>query len=261
MKNRMDTNFAICKEKNKKILILYFPVGDTIFENKDVEWAKNYFDNGCDVLEIGLPNDNPILDGKTVRESMARALNNTNLEGCFEKIKEIRKACPNNILQIMCYYRIIEEMGLEAFAKKCHECDVDAVLAPNIPSDKLLEIDEALGKYNIYNLRFVPYYLNDAVVEDLVKHSKGYIFQQAVDGATGAQPTVSKQIGVDVEIIKKAGVKTPVCAGFGISDAKQLKEALDMNADGAIVGSATISHVIKGDGIEFISSLGKTTYR
>lgn len=119
------------------------------------------------------------------------------------------------------------------------------------------EIDAELAKYGIYNLRFSNYHITDAAVEDLKAHATGYIFQQAVDGATGAQPTVSPQIGVNVKRLKEAGIKMPVLAGFGISNAQQAREAIAMGADGVIVGSATISHIMAGDGEAFIESLGE----
>ena len=250
--NRFD---RLVQDTNKKPLILYFPVQDTIFDD-DVKWAKKYFDNGCTVLEIGLANDNPVLDGKTVRDSMARVLSHSNTDKMFASIKKIREYCPENILQIMVYFRVIEEMGMDVFAQKCEDAGVDGVLSPDVPKEKMSVLDQALGAKEIYNLRFVPYHLTDEVIEDLRKNAKGYIFQQAVDGATGAQKTVSEQIRFNVRRIKESGVKTPVCAGFGISNADQVKEALHMGADGVIVGSATVSHIIAGDGENFIKSLG-----
>lgn len=254
--NRMDKVFKEIKERGEKILILYFPIQDSIL-NDDISWAKKYFDNGCTVLEIGLPNDNPILDGKTVADSMLRALKHSNLNKVFDSIKNIRKKYPDRILQIMVYYHVIEKMGFEEFSKKCYEADVDGVLSPNTPKDKIRLLDECLKKYNIYNLRFVPYNLSNDDLDDLEENSKGYIFQQAVNGTTGAQKTVSKQIEKNVRTIKNRGIETPVCAGFGISNAEQVKEAINMGADGVIVGSATISHIINGDGEEFIHSLGE----
>ncbi len=255
--NRMDKVF---NSLDSKILILYFPIQDTILGD-DVEWAKKYFENGCTVLEIGLPNDNPVLDGETVRKSMERALSHSDLETSFDQIKKIREQFPDNILQIMTYYHVIENMGLEHFVDRCVYADVDAVLSPNTPKEMVKTLDEALLAKGIYNLRFVPYHLNDEVIADLVENSRGYIFQQAVDGGTGAQPEVSKQVEKNVAIIKQAGVKTPVCAGFGISNADHVKEAINMGVDGVIVGSATISNIIKGEGESFIHSLSKASKR
>ncbi len=252
--NRMDKIFSKLEEGNKKIKVYYFPVGDTILQD-DCVWAGNYFDNGCTVLEIGLPNSNPVLDGKTVQDSMARARVHMDLDEIFETIRKIRKTYPDNILQIMTYYQTIEDIGVEKFAEICSKIGVDGVLSPNTPLSKVNELDAALLKYHIYNLRFAPFHLTEEVIDDLKKNSRGYIFQQAVDGATGARPVVSPQVEKNVKCIKAAGIKTPVVAGFGISNAQQAKEAIDMGADGVVVGSAVISHIEDGTGIEFLRSL------
>lgn len=257
MSNRMDKVFSEVLRRGEKILVLYFPIGDTILGGDDCAWAGRYFENGCTVLEIGLPNGNPVLDGKTVADSMARALSHTGLEAVFKTIGQMRERYPDNILQVMVYHHVIRNTGLARFAQLCSENGVDGVLCPNIPEEEMPEIDAELAKYGIYNLRFSNYHITDAAVEDLKAHATGYIFQQAVDGATGAQPTVSPQIGVNVKRLKEAGIKMPVLAGFGISNAQQAREAIAMGADGVIVGSATISHIMVGDGEAFIESLGE----
>lgn len=260
MTNRMDTVFGEMMAKGEKILILYFPIGDTIFGNEDVEWGKRYFNNGATVLEIGLPYENPIYDGGTVKASMARALENTTMDKVFANIKELRRQCPDNILQIMCYYEIIQRYGAEEFARIAEDCGVDAVLSPNVPVPERHMLDEVLGAHGMYFLRFANFHLDDEMINDLKTNVKGgYVFQQAVDGATGEQPTVSPQIGVNVKLLKDAKVQAAICAGFGISNAKQVAEAVGMGADGVIVGSATINHILAGDGEEFIKSLSEAT--
>lgn len=254
--NRMERIFKENKKKEKHSLVLYFPIGDTILGN-DVEWAGRYFNNGVDVLEMGLPYENPALDGPSVRHSMERALKVVNLEKVFSSIKEIRKNFPNNILQIMTYFGNIEKYGIERFAEICHECDVDGVLSPDIPAEKLTILDKELSQFNIFNLRFAPYTLTDEIITDLKKSAKGYIFQQAVNGATGPQKTVDIQVKHNIQKIKTAGATTPVFAGFGINDAKQAAEVLSMGADGIIVGSATINHIMEGNGEEYIKSLSQ----
>ena len=252
--NKMDRIFSEMMTRGDKILILYFPVGDPILGDS-VEYAQKYFENGCTVLEIGLPFHDPCLDGKTVRDSMARALSAVDLEGAFALIRRIRERCPNQILQVMTYHGNCLQYGYDEFARKCSDAGVDGVLCPDAGLHELQALDIALEKYGIRNLRFAPYFLNDQTIADLKKMKGGYIFQQSVNGGTGEQPTVSPQIGVNVKTLKASGITIPICAGFGISNAAQVKEAIGYGADGVIVGSATINHILAGDGEAFIKSL------
>lgn len=254
--NRMERILGEMKQEGKKILVNYFPLCDTLLEDQ-VAWAGRYFENGVTVLEMGLPYEDPCLDGKTVRDSMARALAKYTVEDAFTVIRSLRDAYADNILQVMTYFEIIDRMGVECFAEKCEKSGADAVLCPNVPRDRLAELDAALQKRGLLNLRFSPYYLTDEAVADLKANAKGYIFQQAVDGGTGMQKTVSPQVSVNVKALKAEGIATPVLAGFGISNGAQAKEACDMGADGVIVGSAVITAIQNGEGEAFIASLRK----
>lgn len=254
MANRMETTFQAMAEKGEKILVAYYPLCDPLIEDQ-VAWAGTYFENGATVLEMGIPYVDPVLDGATVRASMARALEEHDVSDAFKVIAELRAAYPDNILQVMTYYEIIDQMGIEEFAKACAQAGADGVLSPNTPAEVVPALDEALSKHGLINLRFSPYHLTPEAEEDLKQNARGYIFQQAVDGATGAQPTVSPQIGVNVKRLKSLGITTPVVAGFGISNGEQVAEAIGMGADGCIVGSAILTAIEKGNGAEFIKSL------
>ena len=254
--NRMRTVFGEMKQRGEKILVTYFPLCDPALGDQ-VETAGKYFKNGATVLEMGLPYENPCLDGKIVRESMERALKEHTIDDAFDTIKALRKAYAQNILQVMTYFEIIEKMGMETFARRCSESGADAVLTPNIPPEKMAALDAALGKYDIIHLRFSPYHLNDAAVADLKANADGYIFQQAVDGVTGPQKTTSPQVGINVKILKQAGITTPVVAGFGVSTFAHVRELKEMGADGVIVGSCVVNSVLDNTLETYIAGLSE----
>lgn len=259
--NRMVKILSGMKERGEKILVAYFPLADTIFENDDAGWAKKYFDNGATVLEMGLPYENPSLDGKTVRDSMNRALSHTTVHKIFDTVRGIRLACPDNVLQIMTYYGNVEKFGIAAFAKLCADCGADAVLAPDTPREKYEEMDRELGKHGLVFLRFSLYNLTPEAIVDVKVNAKGYIFQQAVDGVTGVVEGVSDQVGKNIRQLRQAGISTPIVAGFGISSPQQIEAALAMGADGVVVGSAIVSAILQGRGETYISSLRATLDR
>lgn len=252
--NRMQKQLGEMKKAGEKILVAYYPLCDPLLDDP-IAWAGKYFENGATVLEMGLPYENPCLDGKVVRDSMDRALAEHTLDDAFDVIQKLRKAYPNNILQVMTYFEIIDRMGIETFAKRCSESGADGVLTPNIPKSRVDELDRALGAYNLIQLRFAPFHLNEDVTKDLKENAKGYIFLQAVDGATGPQEKTSPQVGQNVKILKQSGIDTPVVAGFGISNAQHVREMMAMGADGVIVGSKIISEIQNGNGEEFIQQL------
>lgn len=252
--NRMTRVFTEMKERGEKVNVLYFPVGDPALGDS-VEAAEVYYNAGCTVLEIGLPYEEPYLDGKTVRDSMERALKAVNLEEVFGILKAIRKKCPDNIMQVMTYYGNIEKYGVERFAEIMNEIGIDAVLTPDAAKEKVAELDSQLGKYDIIHLRFMPYFLREEDLADCRAHAKGYIFSQAVNGGTGAQTSVDPHIAENIRLLRECGAQALIIPGFGISDAAQAKEVLDMGADGFVIGSAILSHFLSGEGEDFIRSI------
>lgn len=251
--NRMERILNQAQLQNEKILVLYFPVGDSILGD-DVQSATDYFCNGTTVLEIGLPYEDPVLDGEVVRKSMQRSQSRHSTEELFDIIGRVRAARPDNILQIMTYYDNIVQLGPEKFAQLCIRGGVDAVLAPDTPIEQRPVLDEILQRYGILNLRFAPFHLSPEDIEDF-RHAKGYIFLQAVDGATGLQKSVSPQISVNLKLLRDAGIKIPIIPGFGIGTPEQAATLVSMEADGVVVGSAVLEHLEQGDGIHFIRSL------
>lgn len=252
--NRMTRVFTEMKERGEKVNVLYFPVGDPALGDS-VELAETYYNAGCTVLEIGLPYEEPYLDGKTVRDSMERALTAVDLEEVFGILKAIRKKCPDKIMQVMTYYGNIEKYGIKRFAEIMSEIGIDAVLTPDAAKEKIAELDAELGNYDIIHLRFMPYSLKEEDLEDCRTHAKGYIFSQAVNGGTGTQTSVDPHVAENIKLLRDCGAQALIVPGFGISDAVQAKEVLDMGADGFVIGSAILSHFLNGDGEDFIRSI------
>lgn len=251
--NNMRKVFSEMMAENEKILVCYFPLCDPLLDDQ-VEWAGKYFEAGTTVLEMGLPYKNPCLDGKTVRDSMERALKDHDMDDAFDVIAKIHEKYPDNVLELMTYYENVSELGVEEFARKCHETGVDSVLAPNASFEQLKEMDEVFRKYDLINLRFAYYNISEEQLEDL-KTSDGFIFVQAVNGATGPQKTVDKHVGENVKLLKDAGIKIPCIGGFGISNPDQVYEMKSMGTDGCVIGSSVLSSIAEGNGFEYIKSL------
>ncbi len=77
--------------------------------------------------------------------------------------------------------------------------------------------------------------------EAIARASSGFIYQIAVAGTTGERATISASLSDDVAQLRRVS-GLPVCVGFGISTAQQVREVCTF-ADGAIVGSAVVRRI------------------
>ncbi|MBQ6058518.1 MAG: tryptophan synthase subunit alpha [Clostridia bacterium] len=252
--SRMKRAFAEMKARGEKILVSYFPIGDSYLADT-VDWARRFFETGTSVLEIGLPYEDPFLDGPVVRDAMDRALSRIDLDRAFDEIRQIREAFPDSVLQPMTYMGNVHKYGYERFAAIMAACDVDAVLVPNATTDELDALDRVLRPYGIDNLRFIPYRVSQDMIEDLQKNGSGYVYLQAVDGATGSSAEITDQVKRNATLLRDAGIDLPMLPGFGISTPEHVRKYISMGLDGVIVGSAIIKHILAGDGEPYLRSL------
>lgn len=239
--NCIDKKFEELKKKDERALIGYFPLGDVGLDC--VTLAKTYIENGVDVLEIGYPVKNPYLDGSTVADSMHRILNNGfTTEGFFDQIKRIRAVYNDHPLIVMGYKQIFDDIAMKDFFQLCVDSKVDGVLIADASFPEWEEIDQVIPD-SLYDLRFIPFQYTKEHMDIVATNVKGYIFLQAVDGATGMRENLDEKLEEKIQGLKNVNQSIPICPGFGISNAKHCKQVREINGDGLIIGSAFVNSV------------------
>lgn len=90
MKNRIDTCFEQLKNDGKKALITFITAGDPDMETTEKAVFAMY-ENGADIIELGVPFSDPIAEGITIQKSSLRSLNSgTTLDTIFDLVSKIR---------------------------------------------------------------------------------------------------------------------------------------------------------------------------
>ena len=250
--NRIDQVF----DKKKKILSIYFTAGFPNLEDT-TEIIENLQNSGVDIIEIGLPFSDPLADGPTIQESSTAALKNgMNTSLLFKQIKNIRSKISIPII-IMGYFNPILQYGVEKFCLDSKISGIDGLIIPDLPIDiytsSYKNIFESQNLYNIFLI--TPQTSIDRILK-IDKISKGFIYMVSDSSITGAKNIIDKSQKEYFLRIKKMNLNNPTIVGFGISNSETFKLATNYS-DGAIIGSAFISH-IKEKGIKKISSFIKS---
>jgi tryptophan synthase alpha chain len=239
--NKLDNRFKELKREDRGALIVYFPIGEPNIDM--LELADNYVNSGVDVLEIGLPVNDPYLDGKTISQSMRRIRESGfKIEHAFEQIREIHRRHPDVGLEIMCYKQIFDLINLSEFSDTCRNSFIDAVLVADANLDDQNYIRGYLGE-KIHCLSFLPFQTEQKYLEYLALNSKGFVFLQAQNGKTGARLELEPQLDNKIKWAKELINCTPVCVGFGISTPEQCSQVKAMGADGVIIGSEAVTRL------------------
>ena len=213
-----------------KTLVCYLPVGDPLMVT---DMADVYVACGVDALEIGFPVFDPQLDGRWVRESMARSLKNgLSAADWTRMLSGVRSRFPHMYIVGMGYTdlsgHVIGDDGKPL---------VDALLE--------LERGHAGTHENVKRVAFVSTRLGQDEVA-AARSATAYVMLQANDGKTGLRPELPEANRARIDSLRRAGVGTPILLGFGISTPAQAAEAIAFGADGVIVGSACIDAAMQG---------------
>jgi tryptophan synthase alpha chain len=91
-------------------------------------------------------------------------------------------------------------------------------------------------------------------MREVVSQCRGFVYAVTVKGVTGARASLPPDIRRQVSSLK-AMTDLPVCAGFGVSDARQVEEMLSF-ADGVIVGSHLMGRIMEAT--DPVEAAGKT---
>jgi len=238
--NRIDQRFIKLKKHNLKALIAFITAGypDLATTEKLVlELEKK----GVDIIELGVPFSDPLADGPVIQEASVYSLKKgTNLVKILDLVRKLRKNTDIPVC-LMTYYNPVFCFGEKRFVDKAVACGVDGVIIPDLTPEEAKEFIQYANKKGLANICFVAPTSSNARIKMISKIDKGFIYYVSLTGVTGSRKNLSADLKANLTKIKKITAK-PVCVGFGISNAQQVKEAGRI-CDGVIIGSAIVAKI------------------
>jgi tryptophan synthase alpha chain len=210
---------------------------------------------GVNILELGVPFSDPIADGPTIQYASQQSLKNgTTLPKILNFVAQVKKES-NIPIVLMSYLNPILQFGLEAFSQAAAKVGVSGIIVPDTIPEESDEIRAALAKNNIHVIHLVAPTTPSARQKMIAKTSRGFLYAVSVAGVTGARKSFSAETKNWLGSLKKNGA-LPVCVGFGISGADQVR-FLKNSVDGFIVGSALIDIIRKNKSTSRLNAMKK----
>jgi tryptophan synthase alpha chain len=234
-------------DKGETALIGYFPAGyPTVADS--IEACVAMCESGVDILELGVPYSDPVMDGLVIQVATEKALENGfKLSQFFEAVKQITSRVDTPVL-VMSYWNPILQYGVERFAKDLKEAGGAGLITPDLIPDEAadwLSYSDDLGLDRVF---MATPSSSQERLDQVARLSRGFIYAVSTMGITGAREDLDAKARAVVSGVRKTDTKVPVCVGIGISTADQVEE-VNSYADGAIVGSVFIKAYRDG-GIE-----------
>jgi len=231
--------FAKAGAEGRAALIGYLPAG---FPDVKVGTAalKTMVAAGCDVIELGLPYSDPVMDGPVIQAAAQQALDQgTRTTDALRIVEAIAADAPT---VVMTYWNPVERYGVDRFARDLASVGGAGLVTPDITPDYGREWIDAADACDLDKVFLVaPSSTSERIVMTTAA-CRGFVYATAVMGVTGARETASALAAPLVERVKRLrplGSDLPVAVGLGISTGAQAKDVAQY-ADGVIVGSAFV---------------------
>jgi tryptophan synthase alpha chain len=235
-----------------KALIAYVTVGYPTIE-ATLKVVPLLAENGCDIIELGIPFSDPLADGVTIQKSSFHALQNgVTPRLCLELAGQLSQKVDVPLV-FMTYYNPVLKYRLGKFSTACADAGISGVIIPDLPPDEgsdLEAISQGQGLDLIYLLAPTS---TEERIRLAAERSRGFIYLVSITGVTGARDRVPADLEAFVARVRKLATQ-PLCVGFGISTPEQAGQIARI-ADGVIVGSRIIQLMEKDDDFNSLAEL------
>lgn len=239
------------KLQHKGSLIGYFPAGYPTLD-ESVQAAIAMCKNGIDVLELGVPYSDPVMDGLVIQHATEQALaNGFKLRQVFDAVKQITAAVDTPVL-VMTYWNPVLSYGVENFARDLKDAGGAGLITPDLIPDEAKEWLRASDKYDLDRVFLAAPTSSPERVARACELSRGFVYAVSTMGITGTRDSVDDLAKQVVSSVRNESATQNTAVGIGISSAAQVDD-VNSYADGAIVGSAFVRAYAEG-GIDSLTS-------
>lgn len=236
--SRIERMFARLAAEGRKAFVSFTVASDPSFE-ESLERLKTFAASGIDLIEVGHPFSDPILDGATIQKANRRALAaGGSLGRTLELCAAFREEDDDTPLILMGYANPLAVMGYEAFAERAAASGVDGIIAADFP---IREADALLAALARYGLVMIPLAAPTLSPDDFAVERPGiggFLYCIPVVGPTGG-PSASVEAIAEAVGRCRAVSRLPVLVGFGVKTPDMAAGVAEV-ADGVIVATALI---------------------
>ena len=232
------------KDLGRPNLIGYFPLGyPTVKES--IQVAIEMCRSGVDVLELGIPYSDPVMDGIVIQEATQQALEQGfKLSQTFDALKKITSAVDTPVL-VMSYWNPIMQFGIEKFAIEVRNAGGVGLITPDLIPDEAGEWLEISDRLDLDRVFLATPSSSAERVTNACKLSRGFTYAVSTMGITGAREELDALARTVVSKVRDSKTGQLAAVGIGISTSDQVAE-VNSYADAAIVGSVFVKAYAEG---------------
>ncbi|MCY7395121.1 MAG: tryptophan synthase subunit alpha [Nocardioides sp.] len=241
MNATVTTGFEKARADGRAALVGYLPAGFPDVAG-GIDALRAMVDAGCDVIEVGLPYSDPVMDGPTIQAAAQQALERgVRTADVLRTVEAV--AATGTPTVVMTYWNPVERYGVPRFAADLASAGGAGLITPDLTPDSAPEWIAAADAHDLDKIFLVAPSSTDERIAMTTAACRGFVYATAVMGVTGARSTTSElaaPLVARTRALSQNGlVDLPVGVGLGVGNGAQAAEIASY-ADGVIVGSAFV---------------------
>jgi tryptophan synthase alpha chain len=259
--------FEKARAENRAALVGYLPAGFPSYEGA-IAATQAMVDGGCDVIEIGLPYTDPLMDGPTIQDAVHRALTGgIRLPEVFRTVEAV--AATGVPTLVMTYWNPVDRYGVDRFARDLKSAGGAGLITPDLTPEEGGDWLAAADEHGLDKVFLVALSSTEERLAKITSVCRGFVYAASLMGVTGARTAVDTGapglVARTREAISSQGrisgtASLPVGLGLGVGTGDQAAEVAGF-ADGVIVGSAWVRRLLdapsESEGLKAVRALAE----
>lgn len=247
--------FARCQDEGRAALVCYLPVGYPDVETS-VTAMQVLAENGADIIEIGMPYSDPVMDGPVIQRAATEALaRGVHVDDVFRAVTAAREAGASPV--VMTYWNLVLRRGVERYAADLAAAGGAGMITPDLVPDEAADWIAASDAHGLDRIFLVAPSSTPERLQRVTAACRGFVYATAVMGVTGVRGAVGDDAPELVARVREV-TELPVGVGLGVRDRAQAAE-LSGYADAVIVGSALVATLLDRTSEDGLRALGELT--
>jgi tryptophan synthase alpha chain len=241
--------------EGRAALVGYLPAGYPTVDGA-VRALEAMVEAGVDIVEVGLPYSDPLMDGPTIQRAVESALRSgTTTRDVLRTVEQV--ASSGTAVLVMSYWNPIERYGPERFARDLASVGGAGVITPDLIPDEADAWLPAAREHELDSVFLVAPSSTEERIALTVAACRGFVYAASTMGVTGTRAAVGTAAATLVARTRRV-TDLPVAVGLGVSSGDQAAEVAAF-ADGVIVGSAFVRLLLdaadEASGVKAVANL------